>query len=96
MGFMKPLKEAYLKHDLFKIITPKSIIQTALTQAQVQRIVEHNMKQTTQSQRVAQKGTRFLYFEECGWVAEGCDDCKMGMVTEKWVEDNLTDPVDLV
>jgi hypothetical protein len=98
---LKPVKEAFLKHDLYKLVVDPVFNRTFTLEdvSQAQRDLQHK--------KVASKGLRFVYCEtdrrdaKHGWYADDKSgrylegNCGFGKMSEAWVKQNLTDPVPL-
>lgn len=97
---LKPTKQAYLKHDLFKVVLP-SDIQTRSYKADE---IDNVISQVTHT-KIAPKGMKFVWCDtDCkdaahGWFADAGTgafmpgNCGFGKMSAGWGNEHLTEPV---
>ena len=91
---LKPTKEAFLKHDLYKVVV-ENLFERSF---KLEDIPEQKTK------KVAGKGARFVYCETdrkdagMGWFADAGNgtfregNCGFDKMSDGWAEKNLTEP----
>ncbi len=96
---IKPTKQAYLKHDLFKVVLP-SDIQTRSYKADE---IDNAINQITHT-KIAPKGMKFVWCDTdrkdaaMGWFADAgtglfvAGNCGFGKMSGTWGHENLTEP----
>jgi hypothetical protein len=92
---LKPVKEAFLKHDLYSFDIDRNVLYSAFTLDKVPEI---------KYRKIASKGNRFVYCDtdrkdaKHGWYADNGTGCfregigGFGRITDRWVQEHLTEP----
>lgn len=101
---MKPTKQAYLKHDLFKIVIPNGMNSSSYTAEQISEAIAK-----ISYRKIASKGMKFVWCEtqpdpmgrliprSAGWYADAgtglfvAGNCGFGEMTWVWGNENLTE-----
>lgn len=96
---LREAKEAFLKHDLYKLVLPEGAYSTAYKLEDLP-VPTHK--------KVASKGARFVYCETdrkdagMGWFADAGSgnyrdgNCGFGKMSSAWAQEHLTEPVEIV
>jgi hypothetical protein len=96
---LREAREAFLKHDLYRIILPPEAWDGAYKLEDLP-VPTHK--------KVASKGARFVYCETdrkdagMGWFADAgngnyrAGNCGFGKMGGAWAKEHLTEPVDIV
>lgn len=87
---LKPTKEAFLKHDLFKLNLPISALMGIFTLENIPII---------KTIKVLSKGTKFIYCEtdlsdgNNGWY--NSENTGFDFMSDNWAKENLTEPINI-
>jgi hypothetical protein len=88
---IKPTKQAFLKHDLFKITMPRDLCEKAYTTEEIINAIN----QVTYT-KIAPKGMKFVWCDTdlkdaaMGWFADACTclfvvgNCGFGKMSGAW------------
>lgn len=103
---LKPIKQAYLKHDLFKVIIPTGTDKTGYTLEEITDAISK-----ISYRKIASKGMKFVWCQtqldpngrlipmDMGWFADAgtnlfvSGNCGFGQMSSEWGNEHLTDPV---
>lgn len=88
-----PKRQAYLKHDLYKIVVPEEVQNKAFSESEISEALKQ-----VNTVKMASKGLRFVYCETDrrdgakGWYADDQGFSGFGKMSESWGLENLTQP----
>lgn len=96
---IKPTKQAYLKHDLFKVVLPQGLTNSAYTAEEIADAI----RKITYT-KIAPKGMKFVWCDTdrkdaaMGWFADAGTgvfldgNCGFGKMSGGWGKEHLTEP----